>query len=210
MADRATPALSSEQLDALVEVVNIGFGKASALIAKLVSSFITMSVPNVERLTLVDLPRVLSELTEERPLSVVRQSFRPEFRGEHLFIVEDDALQVLHTLLAVPGGTRGERDQQDGLLEVANIVCGALIGKLSEVIGTRSTFSAPTIQVWREPAERLLGSVPPGNDVCLLIHTSFSVEKLPVFRGFVVILLSSECLEWLGRSLDKFASPGSK
>jgi chemotaxis protein CheC len=209
MSERAEPALTGDQLDALVEVVNIGFGKAASLIAKLVDSFITMSVPTVERLALTQLPTRLATITSDRPLSVVRQSFRPDFRGEHLFIVEDGGLAVLHTLLQTPASDRAESHQQDGLLEVANIVCGALIGKLSEVIGTRSTFSAPLILAWHEPADRILAGVPPGNDVCLLIHTSFSVEKLPVFRGFVVILLSTECLDWLGRSLDRFASGGT-
>lgn len=209
MSDPVQRELTQDQIDALAEVVNIGFGKAASLIAKLVDSFITMSVPTVERLPLADLPKRMAGITGDRPLSVVRQSFRPDFRGEHLFVVEDDGLAVLHTLLKTPDSERAESHQQDGLLEVANIVCGALVGKLSEVIGTRSTFSAPLILAWHEPAERLLAGVPPGNDVCLLIHTSFSVEKLPVFRGFVVILLSTECLDWLGRSLDRFVSGGA-
>jgi len=209
MSEPDLPALSSDQLDALAEVVNIGFGKASALIAKLVDSFVTMSVPSVERLALRDLPGRLGALTGDRPLGVVRQSFRPDFRGEHLFVVDDDAIAVLQPLLGATSSGQSERDLQDALLEMGNIVCGALIGKLSEVIGTRSTFSAPSILAWKDPAEKLLEGIPPGNDACILIHTSFSVEKQPVFRGFVVILLSTECLGWLGRSLDRFASGGA-
>lgn len=208
MPDRSTSSreLTPEQLDALSELVNIGFGKATSLVAKLVGSFISMKVPHVEPLTLELLPGRLASLTSSNPLNIVRQSFRPDFRGDHLLVVEDEALGVLHRVLELSPNARGERDDQDGLLEIANIVCGALIGKLSEVIGTRTSFSPPSLALWHEPAEKLLAGISKENDVCLLIHALFEVEEHPAFRGFVIILLSGDSMGWLAKTLDRFAS----
>ena len=200
--------LSAQQLDALVEAVNIGFGKAASLVGTLVSSFISMSTPRMEHLGVEGLPAKIALLTGDRPINAVRQSFRGDFRGEHLFVVDDPAMELLHQLLDPQFKPKNERDEQDGLLEMSNIVCGALVGKLSEVIGARTTFSPPEILLWHEHSPQLLAGVPKGNDVCLLIHASFSVERLPVFRAFAVILLASGQLGSLGRSLDRFASGG--
>ena len=210
----ALPGFSAEQTDALVEVVNIGFGKAASMLSQLVGSFVMLEVPHVERVEIERIPeRLVVVAGGAHPFHVVSQAFRPRFRGECLLAVDDDSVDALHSLLNMPrdvhvgrARTATEREAQDSLLEVANILCGALVGKLSEVVATVSTFSAPEVVLWREPVDQLLVGVSRDNDVCLLIHTGFKVERTPEFRGWILILLSHECLDWLRESLDCFAA----
>ena len=78
-----TAPLTADQRDALQEVVNIALGQAASALAKLLDTYVTLSIPVFHDIPHPALVAVLSTRRElSAPQTVVNQSFAGQLRGE--------------------------------------------------------------------------------------------------------------------------------
>ena len=136
-----------EVQDALLELINIGVGRAAASISELTGCPVAINVPTLEILGL-DHPRQLTDLQQGITMRV-SQSFAGGLTGHTMFILnEEGAHRLAELLLHAPRSQQAlDENEQAALLEVGNIIIGGVIGNLVNHIEVEVTYDLPQLQL---------------------------------------------------------------
>jgi len=94
---------TEEQRDALQEIANLAMGQAATRLARLLDTFIELSVPRVRVVRAEDAARTLRDMTGiEESVTAVRQGFRSDLKGEALVICRSSGVGQLCALVNDP------------------------------------------------------------------------------------------------------------
>ena len=201
--------ISNEELDILQEIMNIAFGKATAELAELIDIRVKLSVPYARVIYTAELPKYIQEeIRDYGDISIVEQKFWSEFKGSALLIFPAGSGKELITLLTGEEADIFVSDPVDELekgtlMEVGNILIGACIGKIAEMLHDTLTYSPPIVHVGDNAHDLLPNSVMNSYELTIVLRTSFHFEKRDVF-GFLFVLTSQESMNWLKKSLHNF------
>ncbi|MGP8152870.1 MAG: chemotaxis protein CheC [Smithella sp.] len=206
--DNAKEMITSEETDLLQEIMNIAFGRASADLAEYIDIFVLLSPPDVMLLQASDLPRYINrELRDCDKVSVVEQSFWGKFKGNaYLFFPSGTGKKIFSILgngdelfLSDPANEM----EKETFLEIGNILIGACIGKISELLGDFSTYSPPRVIVEKSSRDIVSGSlIAPGN-VVIVLRTDFEFNEKNI-NGYLFVVTKQESFAWLKTALHKF------
>src|SRR5687768_9556566 len=136
--------LNTDQHDALVELLNIGFGRAGASLSKLTQQRVLLEVPHVAIHPITHLNESLGRLVDERVASV-HQVFSGPVAGDALLLLDPIAAATLTELLTdVPALSLDlDPSTREVFTEVGNIVLNACIGTFGNMLGVPRSFSVP-------------------------------------------------------------------
>jgi chemotaxis protein CheC len=187
--------LNELQRDALIELLNIGFGRAGAALSKLTHQRVLLDVPHVAIHPMSQLTAVLAELVKDEVASV-HQVFSGPVGGDALLILDPSAAAKLKELLtdepALPLAL--DASSREVLTEVGNILLNACIGTFGNLLRVPVSFSVPDIDVatLQVVVDRLLT-----NDdafrYALIVSAGFRLRDAEV-TGYVVIVLTVQSL----------------
>ena len=194
--------ISEEQRDALQEVVNIGMGQAGASIAKVLGEFVELSVPQISAVDAVGIPAALAALAGDGIASAVRQAFLGELRGEAIVIFSEHSAHDLAELLSCNDALDGPASREL-LLDISNVLVGACLGGVAQLLRTAIGFSAPSLLADQVPTSDLLQAEEISARCALLVEVRFGLEKR-VFRSHLVMLMPDDAVAALRRALDRF------
>jgi chemotaxis protein CheC len=200
--------LTDAQRDALVELLNIGFGRAGAALSKLTGQRVMLEVPEVAVYPVSQLQASLGRLNAEKVASV-HQVFNGPVAGDALLVLDPVAASTLKELLTDEPALPLELDasSREVLTEVGNIVLNACIGTFGNLLQVPVSFSVPDIDVaaLRNVVDRMIGA---GDALryALVITAGFRLRESAV-TGYVVIVLTVQSLtrlliaveEWIVR-----------
>jgi len=187
--------LNELQRDALIELLNIGFGRAGAALSKLTHQRVLLDVPHVAIHPMSQLTAVLAELVKDEVASV-HQVFSGPVGGDALLILDPSAAAKLKELLtdepALPLAL--DASSREVLTEVGNILLNACIGTFGNLLRVPVSFSVPDIDVatLQVVVDRLLTD----DDAfryALIVSAGFRLRDAEV-TGYVVIVLTVQSL----------------
>ncbi|RMF48652.1 MAG: hypothetical protein D6755_03485 [Anaerolineae bacterium] len=194
---------NATQLDALVEHINIGFGRAAAALSALVSRRVLLRVPQAYVL----IPGQASErLHDILPPDVfaVQQDFQGRFFGKaYLLFSHEHAAALVDLLLGGHGALRQlTTSDHEAMLEIGNIVLNSFLGTLGNLVGMRLRYSMP--QICQASLSALLHlwleELPSGNYV-VLVHTHFTISQVET-SGYLLVLLDTVALDVLQQAMS--------
>ncbi|WP_374682783.1 hypothetical protein [Accumulibacter sp.] len=194
--------ISEEQREALQEVANIGIGQAGASIAKVLGEFVELSVPQISAVDAAAIPAALAALAGDGIASAVRQAFIGELRGEAIVIFAEHSADDLAVLLAYGDALDGPAGREL-LLDISNVLVGACLGGIAELLRTTIGFSAPSLLADQVASSQLLRVDEISARCALLVEVRFGIEKR-VFRCHLVMLMPDDAVAALRRALDRF------
>lgn len=199
----STQPYTEDQNDALQEVVNIAMGQAGDSLARILGNFVALSVP---RIRLVNVKDVISTVTEmvdfNAEVSVVRQAFSNTLRGEAMVVFTQRGADDLAELM----GYDADLDhcaEQELLLEVANLLVGAIINGVAETLETDLSFSAPSLMAERTPLDLVLVADQLSWTHALLMEVNFTVENHD-FKCHLLMFMTEDAIDTLRGILDRF------
>lgn len=201
--------LAEDELEILKEIMNIAFGKATADLAELINIFITLTVPDVRIVATDELQSYIKEEVREYDrVSLVEQKFWGEFNGSALMIFPSDSGRELITLLTNEGTDSLESDpiselEKGTLMEIGNILIGACVGRIAELLGDVLTYSPPIVYVERLSKEGFFQQSSDTNSPVITLKTLFNFENKDV-TGFLFLVTSHKSIAWLSKSLNEF------
>jgi chemotaxis protein CheC len=204
-----TGILTEEERDILQEVMNIAFGKAAADLAEVINIFVVLSVPNIRVLKAAELPDYLRhEIRDQEKLSIVEQNFRGRFRGGAYLVFPSCAGKDLISLLNADVETASEVGpidilEKETLMEVGNILIGACVGKMTELLGDVVTYSPPRVVVENQPHEILPHNLFDPEYSALVMKTVFRFAERNV-EGFLFLVTTHDSIEWIRKALADF------
>jgi chemotaxis protein CheC len=207
----AKSIFSQDDVAILEEVMNIAFGKASADLAQVIDIRILLSVPRVEILDGEGLfQRIKEETKAYGTISIIEQNYWGKYRGSALVAFPSTASKGLISLLddedsdATADNPALERET---LLEVGNILIGACVSTVAELLDDIVTFSPPRL-IPRVIINNLSSdTVSPKLDdpekSAILMKTVFHLEDKDI-KGFLFLVANQESMKWLKTALSNF------
>ncbi len=200
---------SNEEIDLLQEIMNIGFGQAAADLAEVVDIFININTPNLNVLKALGIGEYMEEeIRDFDKCSIVSQNYLGDTRGIALLVFSENAEKELLNLL--PGATvHGmETDavgelEKEVLLEIGNILIGACVGKMIELLKSSLTYMPPR-SIVGEDFQSLQETFEPGS-YALLLKTDFGFEDRNV-SGYLFLVFSQESIDPLKNAMKNFMS----
>lgn len=197
--------LNEVQHDALVELLNIGFGRAGASLSRLTGHRVLLEVPHVSVHPVDQLHEALREVVEDEVASV-HQIFSGPVAGDAVLLLDPIAASALKELLtsepALPLAL--DASTREVLTEVGNILLNACIGTFGNLLHVPIGFSVPEINV--ASIKAVVESLTVESEVfryALVVTAGFRLRNAGV-TGYVVIVLSVQSLTRLLMAIDSW------
>ncbi len=201
--------LSNEELEILQEIMNIAFGRATADLAEVIDIYIRLNVPYINVLKAAELPaHIKKELKDSGNISLVEQRFWGNFKGLALLIFPSGAGKELITLLSNDESDFIESDtidelEKETLIEVGNILIGACIGKIADLLKDVMTFSPPRVLIENHPHDAIPRGMFDPDNTSIILRTVFCFEKKDI-SGFLFLLVCPDSINLLKKALNEF------
>lgn len=202
-------SINEEEKDILQEIMNIAFGKAAADLAELINIFVVLSVPDIRIIRAINLPEYIrTEFAEFDNISIVEQNFWGGFKGNALLVFPADAGKELITLLGDGGEHTFESESSDilekeTLIEVGNILIGACVGKVAELLKDVVSYSPPRIIYENHPNISEPKILFDSSNSAIILKTVFCFDERDV-NGFLFLITSDKSVIWLKKALADF------
>ena len=195
--------LTAVQQDALVELLNIGFGRAAASLSQLTGHRVVLEVPDVSVHPTADVHRALAD-RGLRDVASVHQIFSGPVSGDALLILDHPAAGMLkHLLTDEPSlPLTVDASAREVLTEVGNILLNACLGTFGNLLQVQVSFSVPQLNL--DTLQGVIDSLTinhQGLSYALLVHAGFRLRDAEVY-GALVIVLSVTSLDKLIRAVE--------
>jgi chemotaxis protein CheC len=208
--DNSEIIISEEERDILQEVMNIAFGKASAELAEVIDIYVVLSIPDIKLLKTVEVPQYIeAELEDLESFSVIKQSYTGKFHGTALLLFPGGAGKKLFSLFEDSSTAVSESEdisvvlEKETLLEVGNILIGASVSKVAELLDDVVSYRPPRIVIESKPGDIVDWDLAEPDGPVILLQTVFSFEKRDI-SGLLFLVPSYKSFEWLKKALHAF------
>jgi chemotaxis protein CheC len=150
--DNVKEMITTEETDTLQEIMNIAFGRAASDLAEYVDIFVVLNPPQIKVLQAFDLPLYLNnEIKDYERVSVVEQNFWGKFKGNAFLVFPAGTGRRMISLFNSENkffdSEPSHELEKETFLEIGNILIGACIGKIAELLGDVTTYSPPRVVV---------------------------------------------------------------
>jgi chemotaxis protein CheC len=197
--------LTTLQQDALIELINIGFGRAAAALSKLTGHRVQLEVPQVTMCPIEEMADRLRPMVANE-LATVHQIFSGPVEGDALLVLDQRSAAILKELLtnepALP--LEIDRSAREVVTEIGNILLNACLGTFGNLLKVQVSFSVPHLTL------ETLGSVVEsiavdreGLRYALIVHSSFRLRDSSL-TGYLVIVLGVASIERLIGALERW------
>jgi len=197
--------LTAVQQDALVELLNIGFGRAAASLSQLTGHRVLLDVPQVTLHAIDEVGEALERVVQGHVASV-HQIFTGPVAGDALLILDGPGAAILKELLTNEPSLPLEIDAsaREVLTEIGNILLNACLGTFGNLLKVQVSFSVPHLGL--ETLEGVVSSITvdrEGLRYALIVHAAFRLKNSSL-TGYLIIVLSVASIERLIRAIEQW------
>jgi chemotaxis protein CheC len=206
--DNAKEMITTDETDTLQEIMNIAFGRATSDLAEYIDIFVILSVPNIKLLQAFDLPEYINtEIKDYDNVSVVEQNFWGKFKGNAFLVFPSGAgkrmISLFNSENKIFESEPSYELEKETFLEIGNILIGACIGKIAELLGDVTTYSPPRVVVENGLRGVVYDNLSDPDNLAIVLRTVFEFNDKNV-SGYMFILTKQESFAWLKTALSKF------
>lgn len=201
--------LSELEIGILQEIMNIGFGRAAAELAEVIDIFITLQAPNIQIIKADKLAGYIStEIRGFTSCSIVEQPYLGKVKGLAFLIFPHGAEKEFLSYFQDKDIDSMQSDilidlEKEVLMEVGNILIGACMGKIFEVLSGLVTFQPPRVIIGETFYDAYLKGEFSKEDHAIIMKTGFSFEDRDV-QGYLFLVNRAESGPELKRALEEF------
>ena len=195
--------LNERQIDALTELINIGFARTAGSLSDLTGERVILDVPEVSIHPIHELHNALAGFVSGE-IATVHQIFSGPVAGDALLLLDHEGAVVLTNLLAREPAVipRLDASAREVLTEVGNILLNACLGMFGNMLKVQVSFSVPRLHL--ESLSSVLKSLIIGKEelrYALVVYTTFRMRDSEV-TGYLVIVLGVASLDRLIREVE--------
>ncbi|RDV00754.1 chemotaxis protein CheC [Trinickia dinghuensis] len=199
---------TEEQRDALQEIANLAMGQAATRLARLLDTFIELSVPRVRIVAAEDAAATLREMTGiDESVTAVRQGFRSDIKGEALVICRSSGVGHLCALVNDPyiHSSYDAVSQAELMFDVANVLTGACVSCILNQLDRTPIFSPPGMLGEKISLEDVFQADVLAWKFALLLEVNFALED-QTFRAHLVMLMAEDSIRRMNDALNALLS----
>ena len=206
--DNTNEMITAEETDTLQEIMNIAFGRATSDLAEYIDIFVILSPPQIKVLQAFDLPSYLNnDIKNYDKVSVVEQNFWGKFKGNAFLVFPTGTGKRMISLFDSENkffeSEPTHELEKETFLEIGNILIGACIGKIAELLGDVTTYSPPRVVVENGLRGVVYDNLSDPDNLAIVLRTVFEFNDKNV-SGYMFILTKQESFAWLKTALSKF------
>jgi chemotaxis protein CheC len=206
--DNIKEMITAEETDTLQEIMNIAFGRAASDLAEYIDIFVILSPPQIKVLQAFDLPSYLNnEIKDYDKVSVVEQNFWGKFKGNAFLVFPSGTGKRMISLFDSENKFFDSEPthelEKETFLEIGNILIGACIGKIAELLGDVTTYSPPRVVVENSLRGVVYDNLSDPDNLAIVLRTVFEFNEKNV-SGYMFILTKQESFAWLKTAVYKF------
>lgn len=193
-------------IDAIKELVNIGVGRAAAMLNEITCSHITLQVPTLQVIGIDELDHI-DEISGPERAATVKIDFKGLFTGTTALIFPRESAAALVMAITGEEADQPELDaiRAETLTEVGNIFINGVMGSIGNFLGQHLTYAPPVyVEETIAGIARTTHFAP--DERVLLANTRFFVEKSNV-EGIIAMILEIGSLDVL---LERLAHYGEE
>ena len=195
--------LTEDQNEALQEIINIGMGLAGDSLARILKTFVELSIPRIRIIKASDINKEIEALVGEKAIVTgVRQAFFSYWRGEAITVYDQNGCNELAHLMGYSEDL-DKNSEVELLLDVGNVLVGACINGFAEQLDVEVNFGPPSVIASNIPIEKLFDPKRLAWSHTLLLEVNFALENMR-FKSHLMIMMSEETIETLKKDLDAF------
>lgn len=198
---------TEEQRDCLLETINVAMGQTGDALARLLGTFVQLTVPGVDSTTRKALPDALRHyLGDIDRVAAVRQGFFSAgetlgLRGECFVLFGDDSYRQVAELIAYDDEL-DVQSERELLLDVSNLLAGACLNGLAEQLGEVLSFTPPALVGTELAVDHILDTSTLQWDQILLIAVNYRLERRS-FDCTLVLMMPTTAIAGLAQALDR-------
>lgn len=195
--------------DILQELMNIGFGQAAADLAQVIDLSIELSVPDIQLFKASELPvHIAKEVNKDKEFSLVEQYFLGKFKGIALLVFPAKAGKKLVSLFGLQDQCNSRSDrlellEKEAMIEVGNILIGACVGKITELLNDVVIYSPPRVMIQDVRKSALPQNLFDPASMAISMKTVFHFEQQEI-SGQLFLIANQESITWLKSALHAF------
>lgn len=184
-----TNILNQDQQETIVELMNIGVGRAAAALSKLVQDEVLLSVPKVD---FVDIQTAESRFTEILPVALagVTQAFSGFISGKAALIFPEERSLELVRIVVGHELTASEISEleQDTLAELGNILLNSCLATLANILHREIRTALP--EAYSGNCHNILKLLCEEDSMIMLVQVDFSLlqRELQGYLAFIIDL----------------------
>lgn len=201
----ATLTLSEDYRDCLQEVTNVAMGQAADRLARLLDTFVLLSIPHIEILSPADIAMALNSIDSGDRVSGVCQGFiGGGIAGEAILLFNDTSFADLARLLKY----EHEVDQQaerELLMDTTNVLFGACLRGIAEQIDMTFSFGPPMVLGQHQRLEDLFNPKNATWHQALVTEINYKLEGYNV-NCDLLLILTEDSIDLLCKKLDYLLS----
>lgn len=199
--------LTELQRDAMMELLNIGMGRAASALSEMVGAEIYLCIPFVDLLSRQEAIKLLAGKRSERMIAV-QQQFSGLLGGDIMLVFpEEKSLELVHVLVkdSVPLEVMTEMEQEV-FMEIGNMILNSCIGSISTILKSEMSSSLPILlngtdkDIFGENFDSHDGS-----GIVLFLSMGFSLQERSI-DGNVAFIIDGDATYALQKSIDRFIS----
>lgn len=205
----APDIMSPLERDALQEIMNISFGQAAADLSDVIAQYVTLTVPYIDVMPFQAVyGRICEEITDVHDMSMITQFFSGKFSGSSiLFFPHGEGKKLLRLFGENEVASCDNYDldvlEKEGLVEISNIIIGACISKIAELLGDVVGYSPPRYfskdQIFPSLKEALGGD----DSFAIYFKTVFHFERFDA-SGYLFLVSDYTAMEWLKKAIAEY------
>ncbi len=208
MADES-PLLSTLEKDVLQEIMNIAFGQAAADLSDVINLYVTLTVPHIDLLRFDGvLPLISKDIAGSNDMSMVKQFFSGKFSGSSVLIFPHGEGKKLLCLFDENAGLSSSGYdvdilEKETLIEISNIIMGACISKIAELLKDVVSYSPPRYYSQDQIHSTLEGAFGDKDSFAIFFKTMFHFKEFDA-SGFLFLISDQSTLEWLKKAIEDY------
>ncbi len=207
--------INEMEKDVLKEIINIGLTKAADSLASISKDEILMHVPEVRIVEPSVIPNVLSEF--DKRYFVVRSDIEGDLQGKTFLLFSDNNVERVSEVCLgkeMLSGPLGGELQRSLLLEISNILTGALVTQLANIIELEIHGMPPAalFEDRKTSITEIINDLPVGQPLVITVKTEFKNLVSSVELPMLIIFNSDSLFKLLNiiRSKNLYDSKAFK
>ncbi len=193
-----TTVLSEDQRDCLQEISNVAMGQAGDHLARLLNSFVVLSIPHVAILTPADIAMAVQAIDEDTVSGICQGFIGGGIAGEAMLLFNDTSFVDLAKLMKFEEelNTLTEREL---LIDSTNILVGAMLRGIAEQLDIEFSFGPPAIMGQHQQLDKLLMSKNVRWNHTLVVEVNYKIEGYNVQCDLLIVITESSLPRLFGK-----------
>ncbi len=193
--------LSEDHRDCLQEVTNVAMGQAGDRLARLLDTFVVLSIPHIQVMAPADVAMALQSVDSDQTVSGVCQGFiGGGIAGEAMLLFNDTSFEDLAKLMNYDSKLDSQAEIEL-LMDTTNILFGACLKGIAEQIDMEFSFGPPMVLGQHQPVSKMFKLDEVKWDHALVTEISYTLENYNV-QCDLLLIMTEKSIDLLLKKID--------